>query len=299
MPMSDSVSVITVNYNQPEATALLLDSLRRQAWQPVEVWVVDNGSTDNPEAFFRERYPEVHFIRSEVNLGFAGGNNLALPLATGNYLFFVNNDAELGEYTIETLLQVFRAHPRAALVGPMLCFPPMEKWTEDKIQYAGMTRIHPLTGRNRTLGRDAWNRGQFPVPQRTAYAHGAAMMTTRAVLEALGPMDEGFFLYYEELDWAERMHRAGWEVWMAPQAPAYHAESLTMRLQAPMKTYYLLRSRIRFMQRNYPGWQLLFFYLFLYTLVLPRQLIHYGLRGEKMQVKAVVKAILAQKWQPD
>ncbi|MEI6411431.1 MAG: glycosyltransferase, partial [Bacteroidota bacterium] len=89
------VSIITVNYNQTAVTCALLDSIRRQEYRDVEIWVVDNASTENPETIFKMQYPEVHFIRSDKNLGFAGGNNLAVREAKGEYLFFINNDTEL------------------------------------------------------------------------------------------------------------------------------------------------------------------------------------------------------------
>lgn len=202
------VTIITVNFNQPESTCALLDSIRRQEYRRVEIVVVDNGSRNNPEKIFAENYPEIQFIRSDRNLGFAGGNNLGLKRATGDFLFFVNNDAQLTAGCIETLLQLFEDQQEAGAVSPLICYYP----DSSVIQYAGMSPVHPLTGRNRTWGNGEKDRGQYAGSRPTAYAHGAAMMIPRRVLNQVGPMAEDFFLYYEELDWCERIRRAGFSV---------------------------------------------------------------------------------------
>ncbi len=294
--MSESrVSVITVNYNQAEVTCALLESIRRQPYRAVEVIVVDNASRENPEALFRNRFPEVIFLRSEQNLGFAGGNNLALPHATGNYLFFVNNDAELTENTIENLLMLFETHPGAGIVSPLICYAPESIGDHfpknDLIQYAGMTPVHPLTGRNHTIGNRQPDHGQFAQPEQTAYAHGAAMMVPRRVIDQVGPMHEDFFLYYEELDWCERIRQAGWEVWVQPLARVYHKESLTVQKLGSLKTYYLTRNRIWFMRRHFGRWQRIGFYIFFGLVTAPKNIIMYALRGEWSNLRAFLRGV--------
>lgn len=285
------VSIITVNYNQPKATAELLESIRRQDYRNLEVFVVDNASAENPETFFRSHYPEIHFIRSERNLGFAGGNNLAVAKTQGAFLFFVNNDAELTEGCIRSLLDQFEQVPQLGLVSPLICYFPNEKWAEDMIQYAGMTPIDSITGRNRTIGQGEWDRGQFKAPYSTAYAHGAAMMTSRKVMEKTGGMAEDFFLYYEELDWSARIREKGYDIRVEPRAKILHKESLTMAQLGPLKTYYLNRNRVWFMRRHIAGWRLALFYLFLFGITIPKNVIKYTLRGENGNLKAFWKGI--------
>ncbi len=299
------VSIITVNFNQTEVTCALLDSIRRAAcpdhsgdYRNLEIFVVDNGSRENPAQVFLEKYPEVKFIRSEQNLGFAGGNNLALKQAKGDFLFFVNNDAELTEGCIERLLALFGQVPDLGIASPLICyFPSHEPSTVHRppstvlIQYAGMTRVNPLTGRNRTIGNKEPDKGQFAEPQPTAYAHGAAMMVSRQALEQVGPMDEGFFLYYEELDWCERIRQAGFSVWVEPRARVYHKESLTVEKLGALKTYYLNRNRVWFMRRNYGGWRLAVFFVFLFLVTIPKNVLLYLLRGETENLKAFLRGV--------
>jgi GT2 family glycosyltransferase len=285
------VSIITVNYNQAAVTFALLDSIRRQDYKDIEVFVVDNASKENPQAAFETQYPEVHFIRSEVNLGFAGGNNLAVRAAKGDYLFFINNDAELTDHCLERLVAMFDNNPKLGLVSPLICYYPQEKWTEDFIQYAGMTPIHPLTARNETIGKKTWERGQYTEPRATAYAHGAAMMCSNAVIEQAGMMDEDFFLYYEELDWGERVRKSGFEIWVEPRARVYHKESLTVGKLGSLKTYYLNRNRVWFMHRNYGGWKIAAFYIFLFLVTIPKNTLQMLLKGEKDNLKAFWRGI--------
>jgi len=289
------VSIITVNFNQSDATCALLDSIRRQDFQNLEIFVVDNGSLENPAQVFLEKYTEVKFIRSEQNLGFAGGNNLALQQTKGDFLFFVNNDAELTEGCIERLLSLFEKVPDLEIVSPLICYfrtnNEQPATNNDIVQYAGMTRVNPFTGRNRTIGNKEPDKGQFAEPQPTAYAHGAAMMVSRWVLEQVGSMDEGFFLYYEELDWCERIRKAGFSVWVEPRARVYHKESLTVEKLGTLKTYYLNRNRVWFMRRNYGGWRLAVFYVFLFLVTIPKNVLRYLLRGETENLKAFLRGI--------
>lgn len=295
--MNRLVSIITVNYNETATTCALLDSIGRQDYRDVEVIVVDNASRENPAPIFEVRYPAVKFIRSEQNLGFAGGNNLALPMARGEYLFFVNNDAELEKGCIEYLLQLFENQPNAGIVSPLICYFP-EKGSQAEtttsasvVQYAGMTPISPFTGRNRTLGEREIDCGQFSAPCTTAYAHGAAMMVPRNVLEKVGSMWEGFFLYYEELDWCERIRRAGFEIWLEPRACVWHKESLTLQKMGMAKIYYLARNRILFMRRSFTGWRLVVFFAFFTVVALPKNIIGYLFKGEWGNLKAFSKGV--------
>ena len=290
------VSIITVNYNQAEATCALLDSIRRQGYRDVEVIVVDNGSGVNPVKKFSDTYPEIKFLRSEQNLGFAGGNNLGLKISQGDFIFFVNNDVELSDGCIEWLLLLFKNRPKAGIASPLICYFP-EKNSQlrtpisDLIQYAGMTPVNPFTGRNKIIGNREPDRNQFTEPRRTAYAHGAAMMVPREVLEQVGPMAEEFFLYYEELDWCERIRRAGWEIWVEPRARVWHKESLTVQRLGALKTYYLTRNRILFMRRNFGGRRLAAFFAFLFFITVPKNLLVFLFRGEWENAKAFWRGI--------
>lgn len=286
------ISLITVNYNGLDLTVELLNSIRKLTYSNLEIFVVDNASRENPQTFLTQHYPEVHVIRSEQNLGFAGGNNLAVRQAKGDYLFFVNNDAEITEGCLDRLISLFDQHPKAGMVSPMICYFNESKSAEaDLIQYVGMTQVNALTARNSTVGEKEWDKGQFSKPQKTAYGHGAAMMVRREVIENIGVMFEDFFLYYEELDWCERIRQAGFEIWVEPRAKIYHKESATVGTMSTMKTYYLNRNRIYFMRRNFKGLAFIGFSLFLTFVTIPKNILQFLLRGQFDHAKAFLKAV--------
>ena len=146
------VSIITVNFNQIKVTTELLDSIRGLSFQDYEVILVDNGSEDDSTDLIIKKYPEVQYIVSQDNLGFSGGNNLGIRASKGEYLFFVNNDAEITEGCIETLLNLFEKNPKLGIVSPQICYDPKMTNNQKIIQYAGATHVHPFTARNEILG---------------------------------------------------------------------------------------------------------------------------------------------------
>ena len=282
------VSIITVNFNQTQMTCALLQSIREQEFRDLEIIVVDNGSSNDPGATIQARFPEVIFLRSTTNLGFAGGNNIGIGAARGQYLFFVNNDTEIPRHCIQQLADFLQANPKCGAVSPLLYyFTPAPAL----IQYAGMTPVSNVTARNSTVGARTVDHGQFAQPTPTAYAHGAAMMVPARVVQEVGTMYPPFFLYYEELDWCERIRAAGYEIWVQPLAQIYHKEGHTVGPNSPLKTYFIHRNRMLFMARNRRS-ALWLFYGYIWMVVFPKNLIIFILKKDWPNAKALSQAML-------
>jgi GT2 family glycosyltransferase len=204
----------------------------------------------------------------------------------------VNNDAEITPGCVEQLISFLQSHPKAGIVSPLICYYPDGGNTgPDLIQYAGMTQVHPITARNKTIGSHEPDRGQYTTAVPTAYAHGAAMLLPRRVIEEVGMMNEAFFLYYEELDWCERIRKAGYEVWVEPRVRIYHKESATVQKLGALKTYYLNRNRVWFMRKHHKGLSLWLFYLFLCCFTLPKNTFLYLIKREHKNLAAFLKGI--------
>ena len=120
--MKPLISVISVNYNGYALTCAMVESLRRHVTSPLEIIVVDNGSARDEAAMLRERYPEIKALRSERNLGFAGGNNLGFAAATGDYLLLLNNDTEVEDDTLHYLCETLAGNPAIGAVCPKIRF---------------------------------------------------------------------------------------------------------------------------------------------------------------------------------
>jgi GT2 family glycosyltransferase len=295
--MKPLVSIISVNYNGLEVTREMIDSIRSNTYSNVEIIVVDNASEKSPKEFLNHFYPEVKVIESKENLGFAGGNNLGIQESKGAYLFFLNNDAELTNGAIESILDLFNQNPKIGVVSPKICFHKevseiaSDPQSSDILQYVGTTSVHPITARNQTIGSLEKDQNQYTKAQKTAYAHGAAMVVKREIIEKVGLMPEEFFLYYEELDWCEQIERAGYEIYVQPNAKIYHKESWSVDKISTLKTFYMNRNRILFMRRNRQSWQLVGFCLFLIFFTLPKNSILLLLKGDFKNLMALWKAI--------
>src|SRR5690606_21150773 len=153
-------------------------------------------------------------LRSEQNLGFAGGNNLGIKKSTGDLLFFVNNDTILTSNCIEPLIEKFSTDEFIGGVSPKI------KYFEapDIIQYAGYTAMNPYTARNKGIGNLEKDVGQYDLATETFFAHGAAMMIKKEAIDKVGPMPEVFFLYYEEFDWCEKIRKVGYKIFYEPKS---------------------------------------------------------------------------------
>ncbi|WP_291946625.1 glycosyltransferase family 2 protein [Chitinophaga sp.] len=288
------VSIVTVNYNNAAVTAALLASVARNDYERVEMIVVDNASSENPTAQYAKDYPWVKVIRSETNLGFAGGNNLGMKAATGDYLFLVNNDTEFTPGLIPALLEVFQACPDAGIVSPKFHF----FYEPGVIEYAGYNKVDVLTGRNSMIGRGQRDDGQYTELSNTWYAHGGAMMIKRSVLEEVGLMPDMYFLYYEELDWCEQFRKKGYQMYFQPAALIYHKESMSTGRNSPLKTYYLTRNRILFMRRNVKWHQLMLFAGYFTCITIPKNTLSFLFRRESEHLKAFWKGVSWHlKWQ--
>ena len=247
--MKAHISIISVNYNGFALTAAMIDSLRRHVTTPLEIVVVDNGSARDEAALLRERYPDIVVLRSDENLGFAGGNNLGIRAATGDCLLLLNNDTEVTDDTLHHLAETLDADPSIGAVCPKIRF-----WTPPQaIQFAGYTPLTRITLRNGLIGFGQPDDGSYDSPHETPYAHGAAMMVRREAVGKAGPMPEEYFLYYEELDWSERLREAGYRIVYDPRATVFHKESATTGQQSPLRSYYLTRNRLLFARRNRRG----------------------------------------------
>ena len=284
------VSIITINYNGLKDTCELIESLPLED-QSIEVIVVDNASKKDEASVIEARYPAVKVIRSNKNLGFAGGNNLGIKAAQGKYLFFINNDVILKPQTsdIRHLISRLETDDKIGAVCPKIRFA----WGDNPIQFAGFTPLSRYTMRNRSIGFGETDKGQYDTAHPTPYAHGAAMMVKREAIEKVGLMPECYFLYYEELDWSMMFTRAGYQIWYDPKCTVYHKESQATGQHSPLRTYYITRNRLLLIKRNYHGMTKWLSYIYIIGIVGVRDILRYLFTGRFSHTKATSQGILS------
>ena len=282
------ISIITINYNGLKDTCELIETLPLED-ESLEVIVVDNASKEDEASIIKKRYSQVKVIRSNQNLGFAGGNNLGIKAAKGKYLFFINNDTLLRHQTsdIRHLINRLESSPKIGIVCPKIRFA----WGDNPIQFAGYTPLSLITMRNHAIGCGEPDKGQYDTAHPTPYAHGAAMMVKREVIEKAGMMPECYFLYYEELDWSMMIRRAGYDIWYEPACTIYHKESQTTGQNSPLRAYYLTRNRLLFVKRNYSNATRYLSYAYLIAIVAIRDILNHTIQRRPDLAKATFKGL--------
>ena len=281
------VSIITVNYDHPEVTLALLASLRLISYPHIEIIVIDNASPKDDPAILKQTFPEIIFIQSEVNLGFAGGNNLGIRIARGKYLLFINNDTEVEPGFLEPLVEKCEGDARIGGVSPKIKF----YFHPDTIQYCGQAPMNKYTIRSYGFGYGAVDTGQFNQDSQTHFVHGAAMMIPLSVIREIGLMPEIYFLYYEELDWCSSITKAGYQLWYVHNSTILHKESISTGKLSPFKTYYMNRARLLYLRRNVKGFAFLVAILFQLFLAIPKNLIVFALTNKRGHFFAYLKAV--------
>lgn len=272
------LSIVIVNWNTRELLARCIDAIREHGTAiSYDIWVVDNASTDTSVEYLRSEVPWVHVLEAGRNLGFAGANNWAMATCRGHYILLLNSDAFLLPGALETLLAVARTAANAGAVGAQLLNP-------DGSFQAGASPFPTLWSEFlvlTTLGRRLWGR-HYPSagpdgndkPRPVDYVEGACLLVRRDTLDVVGGLDEGYFMYAEEVDWCYRMRQAGWEVWYAPAAQVIHLGGASSAGRRPQREADLYRSRVRFFRQHRGDAQATALKLMIVAVSLPKMVWH-------------------------
>ncbi len=247
---TSDLSIVIVNYNGAKLLAQCLDSVfKTKGDLELEIYVVDNGSTDGSIAMLRDDYPGVHTIANKDNLGFAKANNQALPLCEGRYSLLLNNDTIVLERALQTMIQCLDHNPHLGGVGPQLL------GADGTIQRPGL-RFYSLL---RSIGnfcqrRLGWQR-KYVAPVAGQYAFveavwGACLMVRGKAIQEVGLLDEGFFIYGEEVDWCYRAGRRGWGIAYLPESQVIHLGGQTSRRDPDRFYVERLLAHLRFILKH-------------------------------------------------
>jgi len=281
------VSIISVNYKQLQITIEFLISLQKITYPNIEVFIVDNASNENVKSTIHNLFPNVNVIESLNNLGFAGGNNLAIRKANGKYLLFINNDTEVDPGFLESLVSKLESDSLIGIASPKIIYYNQN----ELIQFAGAKSINKLTGRGSIL-KSEYDKGQYDVCCETGLIHGAAMIVPMEVIKKVGLMPEIYFLYYEELDWCEMIKKAGFKALYIGKSKIYHKESVSVGRDSPFKTYWMARNRLIFIKRNTNGLNLVISFLFFVFVSVPKNIMFFLIRGKFAHAKSFLKGLL-------
>lgn len=253
------ISIITVNYRTKTYLARMLESLFAHLSCEAEVFVVENGSGDDLSDL-QQRFPKARFIFSEKNLGFAGGNNLAIREAKGDYVLLVNPDIVFDSDAAGELVKRMDADPEVGIGGISLkdedgtqqpCVWRFPRPLDQLLMLLKVPHLFPDVGPNRRwrmLGFD------YSKTQDVDQVMGAFFCIRRKVIEQVGPLDDGFFMWYEEVDFAKRAADAGWKTRYYADVSARHARGSSFGSIATFKKQLMVIRSLRRYARKHWHW---------------------------------------------
>lgn len=256
-----TVSVIIVNYNSgyvlhEAINRLLLSTI------PLEIFISDNGSTDQSLIqieLLLSSNPNIHIIKNGVNLGFSAGNNLILPLISTEYILFLNPDCLIESNSIERLIDNFNQDPNIGMIG---CLIKNSDGTEQSgcrrlipTPWSALIRImkfHRLLP-NFKLFQD-FNLTGNPLPNHPVDVEaisGAFMLVKQSAIKLVGPLDPGYFLHCEDLDWCLRFTQSGFRIVFVPDVVITHFKGSCSISRPIFVEWHKHKGMVRFYRKHF------------------------------------------------
>jgi len=241
------VSVVMVNYRGAEDTITCLRSFEHVDWPAdrLEMVVVENASGDDSAKRIRGAVPEAVVIEASSNTGFAGGCNLGVANATGEYIAFINNDARPAPGWLAAAVETLSSDPRIGCIASKVL-----DWDGKLVDYVDGSLTWFGMGYKREVEKP--DSTDYDVPKDVLFATGAAMVMRTDVYREVGGFDERFFMFYEDVDLGWRLNLLGYTVRYEPRSIAYHRHHVTMAKFGNFREAYLLeRNALLAMYKNY------------------------------------------------
>jgi hypothetical protein len=255
------LSVVIVSWNVRDLLRRCLQSVLANppscALTGLEVIVVDNGSSDATVEMVQTEFPNVYLIANEENRGFPAANNQGVAIARGRYVLLLNPDTEVVGDALATMVAFADAHPEVGMIGPQLLNPDGSVQSSRRrlptlaTAFFESTWLEPCAPR-RLLDRYYISDRPDDAIQDVDWITGAAMLARREAIDEVGPMDEGFFMYSEELDWCRRFQEAGWRVVYLPTAQIVHYVGKSSEQVVAARHIHFQTSKVRYF-RKYHG----------------------------------------------
>lgn len=224
------LSIVILNYRTPDLLMHCLAALERNPLTigTSETWVVDNASGDDSVQRVRANYPCVNVIEHGENRGFAAGNNRGIRECRGRYFLILNPDTQVHPGALDRLMQFMEDTPNAGAVGGQLIGLDGEVQTSCR-EFPNLlavilrgTPLHRCFPHNPSLQRYLLSDWNHDTLRAVDWVLGACLLIRRQAWEAVGPLDEGFFMYYEDIDWCYRARQADWLTYYLPSAQITH-----------------------------------------------------------------------------
>lgn len=245
------VGIVVLHWNRIDETRRCIQSLSRLRYKHFHVFVVDNGSDIPLDGLLSEDFRNLSIIRSSENLGFAGGCNVGIRESAEDgcdFVWLLNNDAIVDPDALRHLIEVAEEQPVCGVVGSAI----LEYDDRQVINHIG-GQLNPYKGLTIHLGKgESYPSSADKKNSPLSFVTGCSMLARMRMIRDVGLMDEGYFLYWEDVDWCVRARRKGWDIAVANESLVYHRSSSSVGYGSPLKSYYVARNSIRFVWKRYP-----------------------------------------------
>lgn len=235
------VFIIVLNYNGGDLLKECLRSIYQSDYPDYEAVIVDNDSSDGSFELAKNYFSKAHFIKNEKNIGFAGGNNVAIRFALekfADYILLLNNDATVEKNAISEMVNFAQKDKKVGILGPIVYNQSGNIWfSGGKIKWLTMKSIHI----SKNIGNEAYE---------TEFISGCAMFVGKEVFQKIGLLDDKYFLYYEDDDFCVRARKKGFRCVVVPRASVTHFEKSEKNPES--KTYWLVLSGLIFFEKHMP-----------------------------------------------
>jgi GT2 family glycosyltransferase/lipopolysaccharide/colanic/teichoic acid biosynthesis glycosyltransferase len=255
-----TLSVIIVSYNVREFLEQALVSIQKAKGNlEMEVFVVDNASSDGSADLVERRFPQVKLIRNRENLGFAKANNQAIAQCCGAYICLINPDTIVQENTFLSLLSFFADHPEAGAAGCKILNPDgtlqlacRRSYPTPWVAFTKIMGLAALFPKSKLFGRYNLTYLNPDDLVDVEAISGSFMVLRREVIETVGVLDESFFLYGEDLDWCYRIRKSGWKIFYFPDTQIIHFKGESSK-KSPYEHRRLFYEAMRLFVRKHFG----------------------------------------------
>lgn len=244
--MDGSIGIVIVNYNGEKYQNDALKTIYESDYKNFEMIIVDSASKDNSIELAKEKYPDIHYLLQDENVGVAKGNNIGMRFAIEelhtDYVLLLNNDIELDKHLLGTLIKA--ADESTITVPKIYYYEP-----HDMVWFAGGEMLWNR-GEARHTGNFVTDKGQFDGEKIIGYAPTCCMLIHRSVIEKIGYEDETLFMYFDDTDLCVRINDAGFKIKYVPSAIMWHKVSSSGGgMDSKVYVYYNFRNKFYFMEK--------------------------------------------------
>ena len=280
------ITIVILNWNGYEDTSECIISLQKITYDNYQIVVVDNGSDADDSNKLKNNFPTIKVLRSDVNLGFTGGNNLGIKYCLeekADFILLLNNDTIVEPNFIQPLLDIFENNPNVGIAAPQINYfdEPKKVWTEGG-------RISKIRGSGFAYS-ERFDDGKIIDDKEVTFVSGCCMLIKKEVFEKVGVFDDNFFLYVEDADLCYRTTQAGYKIIVSHNSKIYHkVSSSTKENLSLLPLYYVTRNRLYFASKSFS----FIFFLTLVYIVFPMmiKILYWLLNNKSKNILIIIKA---------